>query len=754
MKRIIVLLLAAATLLCAAPSVISGESGPAFVADPCAPATVSGDLLIIDETVTVAETLSYFRNGAFLAATDAEGNLLERSDKAVSGTKIVSGEESLTLVVRGDVTADGRISARDVVAAMNAVVTADDSAVAADVTADGAVNGSDVISLMRYLVGYDEYFGEAGALAKTGDAAVSVYFDSLMHRVSQRDASVHGSPAGVYYMAKSETEDAQLYIASKKQIAEVTVEVGALANADGAVLDVTMLDEHYYDLSVYDNILSGARFSSPTTGGPHGEALPRLRAPLDLQANESHAVVAQVVTKPTDASGWYAAPVTLKAADGTVIKEAKLRFYVWNFALDEKPATATAVGFSFDSVYKQAAKEEGKKTGEDYINIMNDKSFYNANMPRIQEDYMQLFLDSRISPYHLPYSVTDPQADEIMSNPRLTSFCVGGGGNYHKAIENALAEGTWIASDSEYISTFRKLAQNPDWLDKAYIYYVDEPSPYKVHYAQLVKEHIDGVLNTTDDLKGLKWHQLVPQGGNDPFTDPNTGVSCDTADYLYKYVDTMIPQSYAFTKWYSNSERKEYRKLYGYDPMSVPGVMTFISSEIWNLYPEQWQTRYDRYADEGGLRRWWYICCSPELPYPNYFTYYQGQCQRVTFWQQYMFHVEGFLYWATQDQWDATNLKRFPTNGDGVLLYWGELFGQTEPVTSIRWEYIRDGIEDFQYFSQLERVGVSRDDIVSNYINRVTTSILEFEDSDPYIYEATRIEIGFELESRSQFAVN
>ena len=746
MKRIIVLLLAAATLLCAAPSVISGESGPAFVPDACAPASFEGELVIVDGTVTVAEALSCFKNSDALAATDAGGKPLALADEAVSGTKIVAGEESRTVVVRGDVNADGRIGARDVVCAMRAIVSGADASSAYDVTADGTLNGRDVISLMRRLVGYDEYFGEAAELSKTGDEAVFVYFDSLMHRVSQRDANVYGSPAGVYYMAKSETEDAQLYIASHKQIAEVTVEVGALANADGDTLDVTMLDEHYYDLGVYKSLLTGARFQSPFQGGPHGEALPRLRAPIDLQANESHAVVAQVVTKPTDASGWYSAPVTLKASDGTVLKEAKLRFYVWDFTLDEKPAMGTAIGFDFGAVYKMAAKEEGIKTGEDYLKIMNDPAFSEANMPRIREDYMKLFLDSRISPYHLPYDVTDPRADEIMSNPRITSFCVYGGGNYHEALKSKIAVGSWPASDSDIISTYRKLAQNEEWLDKAYVYYVDEPSTLNVSLAQAVKEHIDGVLNTTDDLKGLKWRQFVPQGGNDYYTDPNTGLPCDSSDYLYKYVDTMIPQSYAFTRWYSNTERKEYKKQYGYDPMAVPGIMTWLSPDIWEMYPEQWQTRYDRYADEGGLRRWWYICCSPELPYPNYFTYYQGAAQRVTFWQQYMFHVEGFLYWATQDQWDHTNLTRFPTNGDGVLLYWGEMWGQTEPVTSIRWEYIRDGIEDFQYFSQLERSGVSRDEIVSKYVNRVTTSILEYEDSDPYIYEATRVELGFALE--------
>ena len=576
-----------------------------------------------------------------------------------------------------------------------------------------------------------------------------------MHRVSREDTTLYRDAAGEFFMAKSETEDAQLYITSEKQISAVTVDVGALANEAGDELGYTLLDEHYYDRVVFKSTLSGERFDSPIDDGAHGEALPRLRAPLDLQENESHAIVVQVATTASDASGWYAAPVTLKTADGTVVKEAILRVYVFNFTLDEKPAMETAIGFNFDKVYEQAAKEEAKnRAGSDAVDrsdvyaVMNEEAFREEYKPRIAEQYMQLFLDSRISPYHLPYSVTDPRADEIMSNPRLTTFCIDGGGNYHEALKSAMAEGGWITSDAKYISTYRKLAQNEEWLHKAYVYYVDEPSPYNVGLARQVKEHIDGVLDSTDDLKGLEWHQVVPMGGNDYFVD-EFGIKTDENDYLYRYVDIMIPGTPSFTRYYTSAERKEFKKQYGYDPLNIPGIVcNWITADIWKLYPEQWQQRYDKYAEEG-RRRWWYLCCAPEMPYPNFFTFYQGNVMRVLFWQQYLFHVEGFLYWTTQDQWDRTTLTDFPTNGDGVLLYWGEMWGQHEPVTSIRWEYIRDGIEDFQYFSQLERAGVGRDEVLSKYVNCVTTSILEYNDTDPYAYEDTRIEMGFALERLS-----
>ena len=75
-----------------------------------------------------------------------------------------------------------------------------------------------------------------------------------------------------------------------------------------------------------------------------------------------------------------------------------------------------------------------------------------------------------------------------------------------------------------------------------------------------VHDHITAVLDSTDDLKGLEWHQVAPMGGNDPYKDEN-GVLTDSNDYAYRYTDIMIPQSYAFTKYYSNAERIEAKKL-------------------------------------------------------------------------------------------------------------------------------------------------------------------------------------------------
>ena len=182
-----------------------------------------------------------------------------------------------------------------------------------------------------------------------------------------------------------------------------------------------------------------------------------------------------------------------------------------------------------------------------------------------------------------------------------------------------------------------------------------------------------------------------------------------------------------------------------------PGTYTdsWTDKAVFELFGnKQFQQRYDEYK-EAGQKAWWYICVAPTMPHPNYFKYYQGAAQRVTIWQQYMFHVDGLLYWAMNVGWQNTNLKRNVCgDGDGQLIYWGELWGQTGPVNCIRLEYIRDGIEDFQYMKQLERLGVDRDDIIKDYVNRVTTGTL-FYSEDPSDIENARVDLGFALELAS-----
>ena len=109
---------------------------------------------------------------------------------------------------------------------------------------------------------------------------------------------------------------------------------------------------------------------------------------------------------------------------------------------------------------------------------------------------------------------------------------------------------------------------------------------------------------------------------------------------------------------------------------------------------------------------WWYVCCGPGKPFANLMIPWPAIDHRILLWQNWKFNVSGFLYWGLTVWRD--NLKgeaRWPDApwnpatwrnsagvahyGDGQLIYPGP---DLEPLSSIRLENLRDGIEDYEYF--------------------------------------------------------
>jgi len=109
---------------------------------------------------------------------------------------------------------------------------------------------------------------------------------------------------------------------------------------------------------------------------------------------------------------------------------------------------------------------------------------------------------------------------------------------------------------------------------------------------------------------------------------------------------------------------------------------------------------------------WWYVCCGPGKPFANLMIEWPAIDHRVLLWQNWKFHVTGFLYWGLNVWRDnLEGERRWPEakwnpatwrneagkahNGDGQLLYPGP---GCQPLSSIRLENLRDGIEDYEYF--------------------------------------------------------
>lgn len=110
---------------------------------------------------------------------------------------------------------------------------------------------------------------------------------------------------------------------------------------------------------------------------------------------------------------------------------------------------------------------------------------------------------------------------------------------------------------------------------------------------------------------------------------------------------------------------------------------------------------------------WWYICCVPGHPYPNFFVDYPTLDTREVFWLTWKYHKTGFLYWGLAYHGDPKEMtpdgptERYSVgpslmgNGDGTLCYYAPKLGL---YPSIRLDAVRDGLEDYEYFAMLRQL--------------------------------------------------
>jgi hypothetical protein len=642
--------------------------------------------------------------------TDANGASLAPSDKVGSGASLVSGDDRASVVVPGDVNKDAKINVRDVIGAMRVLVGNDEGyfTLSVDVDKSGTASGEDVVKLMKYLVGWNEQLGAKREKATNDDASLEMYFTSTMFRVPRSDTTVYGDPDGIVRMAKNEIEDAHIMLTSTGSKEGLTLDVGEIKNSAGDVLDREVRYGYYYEISLFTEELLESR-EKQDWGLLYGDAFtdpyPILNAPFSIGANESKSFLVKIKTGANSAPGWYAAPVRVLDAQGNEVKRATLRVYVWDFALDETPACKTLFGMDSGGLAWNVQIYDGAIWTPKYAN-----------------DWYGYVLENKISSYGLP---SGEYTDKAMDDPRVTAFVSAEGSVGVSSFDKP----EWVARLKD---TYAHLSTKEEWLEKAYIYDVDEPS--NSDGALLVKKQWEG---SKEALGDIPFKTILPITGNNWMAD----LGCDMFEYCLEYCNAICPQSNCFTISAPTRERKQNKDVF-------PAWGEYMADAQLAKYG-QFRPRYDALRERGD-DMWWYICIGPMAPYANWWIAQQGAVNRAVLWQQHFYDIDGILYWA-MTAWQMgehdsrkINLKRV-NNGDGLLLYNGDLWEEgVVPVPSIRFEAVRDGIEDFQYLRQLERQ-LGRDAALA-YTTRVTTDILVYS-QDYHDIESAREEMGFELEA-------
>lgn len=306
---------------------------------------------------------------------------------------------------------------------------------------------------------------------------------------------------------------------------------------------------------------------------------------------------------------------------------------------------------------------------------------------RLHAAYYEMLLDHRISPYVIPPDLMSDEAAKYLDDPRMTSYQI-----------------PYLDNDDAIVAMVARLKKH-GWFAKGYFYPIDEP---------VKREDYDRLAKIAKRLQRLvpDYRWVVPF-----FRDPNWDNRLTGLDLLGNRVNIWCPQSQ-----YLDSRPKARPYLAARQAM--------------------------------GESVWWYVCCGPRAPYNNFFVDMPAMAHRMLFWQQIHENVGGLLYWSatywnpryTKNPWtDMATVKDIDGNlrGDGSLLYPGKQIGVDGPVSSIRLEVIRDGLEDFDYLTLAEaRLGKDATQaLVAKHVRGLKDS-----EQDPGALEKTRRELGERLE--------
>ena len=206
--------------------------------------------------------------------------------------------------------------------------------------------------------------------------------------------------------------------------------------------------------------------------------------------------------------------------------------------------------------------------------------------------------------------------------------------------------------------------------------------------------------------------------------------------------DEPAEKDYAFVVEQLGFLKRELPGLRRMVPMNLGATEAFCGwIDMWCPVLSSHSATFARARQAAGEQYVWYICCSPKAPYIANFIDRPATDLRVWLWQTWKEGVDGILIWqslywhsppaypdALQDPYEDSMSwvrgygtkpgERRPWNvGDGRFMYPPEaaVDGGAEPaidgpVSSIRWEALRDGVEDYEYLAVLRRLlGTNRD---------------------------------------------
>jgi len=205
-------------------------------------------------------------------------------------------------------------------------------------------------------------------------------------------------------------------------------------------------------------------------------------------------------------------------------------------------------------------------------------------------------------------------------------------------------------------------------------------------------------------------------------------------EYIY-WFDEPDPKDYPFVREGMLNIRKNAPRLTRFITEHRPGPEIMDVSEIGCTIFDRVEPKVVAELAPKGREFWSYLCTGPKSPWVTLFIDHPAINMRMWLWMSYRWGLKGILVWRA-NYWHSSSL--FPPgvlqnpwddpmsymvgygipygqpshwgNGDGRFLYPPNRDPNKDktkylcgPIDSIRWEILREGIEDYEYFVLLEK---------------------------------------------------
>lgn len=192
--------------------------------------------------------------------------------------------------------------------------------------------------------------------------------------------------------------------------------------------------------------------------------------------------------------------------------------------------------------------------------------------------------------------------------------------------------------------------------------------------------------------------------------------------------------------------RKYWKDIHVLEALQTTKVQDAV--DTWVPQLNTWHNNYDFYRrrQKAGDHIWYYTCCFPQEEYPNRFIEQPLLKGRMVYWMGFKYGAEGFLHWGF-NYWNSNCFKDASIWSGSMVLPGGDSWivypGPNKFLRSIRFEQMRDGLEDITLLKMLQRRSPEKaraicDGLVNNWWVYCTS---------PVRYRASRAEL---LESLSE----